>query len=58
MAGFFVFLAAANHLVWTNFSTEFWGGYKLIGVPLMTVAFMLAQTPLLVRHALPEAGDG
>ena len=58
MAGFFVFLAAANHLVWTNFSTEIWGGYKLIGVPLMTVAFMLAQTPLLLRHALPEPKDG
>ncbi len=56
IAGFFVFLAFANHMVWTNFSTEFWAGYKLIGVPLLTIAFMMAQTPLLMRHALPEEG--
>lgn len=56
IAGFFVFLAVANHLVWTHFSTEFWAGYKLIGVPLLTIAFMMAQTPLLMRHALPEEG--
>jgi intracellular septation protein len=54
MAAFFVFLAVANHLVWTNFSAEFWAGYKLFGVMPMFMAFFMAQTPLIMRHALPE----
>lgn len=56
IAGFFVFLAVANHLVWTNFSAEFWAGYKLFGVMPMFIAFFMAQTPLIMRHALPEDG--
>ena len=54
MAGFFLLLALANHLMWTNFSAETWAAYKLFAVPVLMMAFMLAQTPLLMRHQLPE----
>lgn len=50
----FLFLAAANHVVWTNFSTEFWAGYKLWGQYPLLVLFFIAQAPLLLRHEIKE----
>ncbi len=55
IAVWFFVLAIANHLVWTNFSAEFWAGYKLFAVPAMMLAFMALQAPLLLRHQLPGA---
>lgn len=52
MAGFFIFLAIANHVMWTNFSNETWAAYKLFAVPIMMVAFMMTQTPLLLKHQI------
>lgn len=54
MAGFFLVLALANHLMWTNFSAETWAAYKLFAVPALMMVFMMAQAPLLIRHQLPE----
>ena len=54
-AVFFVFLAIVNEVVWRNFSTEFWAGFKLFGIFPMTLAFGLAQIPLALRYAPPEA---
>ena len=54
-AAFFVFLAIVNEIVWRNFSTEFWAGFKLFGIFPMTLLFGLAQIPLAMRHGLPEA---
>ena len=54
MAGFFVVLSGANYAVAQSFSTETWGTYKVFGVPILTVLFMMAQTPLLMKHQLPE----
>lgn len=54
MAGFFLVLALANHLMWTNFSAETWAAYKLFAVPALMMIFMMAQAPLLIRHQLPE----
>lgn len=59
IAGFFVFLAIANHIMWTNFSDETWAAYKLFAVPVLMIAFMMAQTPLLLKHQVePPNGDG
>lgn len=61
MAGFFVVLAAANWFVAANYSLETWASYKVFAVPVLMIVFMMAQTPLLLKHQLPEeeakAGD-
>jgi len=46
---FFLFLAIVNELVWRNFSTEFWAGFKLFGIMPITLLFGAAQIPLLMR---------
>lgn len=59
MAGFFAVLAAANYLVSAYYSLETWAAYKTFGVPVLMVLFMMAQTPLLMKHQVSEekAGD-
>jgi intracellular septation protein len=51
---FFIFLAVLNEVVWRNFSTDFWVGFKVWGTMPVTIAFALSQVKLLERHALPE----
>jgi intracellular septation protein len=51
---FFFVLAALNEIVWRNFSTDFWVGFKVWGVMPITLAFALAQTPLILKHDLSE----
>ena len=53
-AGFFVAMALLNELVWRTQSTEFWVTYKVFGSIGLTVAFTLAQLPLINRHQMPE----
>lgn len=48
-AFFFLFLAVLNEIVWRNFSTEFWAGFKLFGIMPITLLFGAAQVPLLMR---------
>jgi intracellular septation protein len=50
---FFFVLAALNEIVWRTQSTDFWVSFKVFGIMPLTMAFALAQTPLLMRH---EAG--
>lgn len=54
MAGFFAVLSGANLAVASNFSLDTWATYKVFGVPVLTMLFMIAQTPLLMKHQLPE----
>lgn len=51
---FFVFLAVLNEVVWRGFSTDTWVAFKVFGVMPLTVAFALAQLPMMQRHALKE----
>ena len=51
-ACFFLVLAFANELVWRTTSTSFWLGYKLWGSLPATMAFALANVPMLMRHGL------
>ncbi len=51
---FFFFLAAANEVVWRNFSDDAWVNFKVFGIMPLTVIFTLTQMPLIQRHALPE----
>ena len=47
---FFYVLAILNELVWRTQTTETWISFKLFGVVPLTIAFALAQTPLLMRY--------
>ena len=49
-AGFFFVLAALNEIVWRTQTTDFWVSFKVFGIMPLTVAFALAQTPLILRH--------
>src|SRR3954468_17342184 len=49
-AVFFFVLALLNEVVWRTQTTDFWVSFKLFGIMPLTIAFALAQTPLLLRH--------
>ena len=48
---FFLVMAVVNEVVWRNFSTDFWAGFKVWATMPLTMVFMLFQIPLLKRHA-------
>lgn len=53
---FFAAMAALNEAVWRTQSTDFWVGFKVFGLLGLTLAFALAQAPLMSRHRRdPEA---
>ena len=56
-AGFFLFLAVLNEVIWRNFSTDFWVSFKVFGLMPLTIAFAIAQVGLLKRHELQEPSD-
>jgi intracellular septation protein len=53
---FFAALALGNELVRRAVTTDLWVLWKVPGCLGLTIAFMLAQGPLIVRHQRPEAG--
>ncbi|MEO0799532.1 MAG: septation protein A [Pseudomonadota bacterium] len=55
---FFVFLAILNEVIWRNFSTDFWAGFKLFGVLPITMVFAAAQVGLLMKHQIkPDTSE-
>lgn len=58
----FLFLAVLNEVLWRTLSTDAWTNFKVFVLPVLMVAFLIAQGPLLQRHEIPEeapegAGD-
>ncbi len=51
---FFFFLAALNEVVWRTQTSDFWVAFKVWGTMPITIVFALLQTPLIMKHALPE----
>lgn len=51
---FFLLLAVINEVVWRTQTTDLWVSFKVFGIMPLTVLFALSQTPLLMRHAIPE----
>lgn len=51
-AGYFLFMAAANEVVWRTTTTDFWVGFKLWFFIPATFLFALANIPMLMRHGL------
>lgn len=54
-AFFFFVLAVLNEAVWRTQTTDFWVAFKVWGIMPLTMAFALAQMPLIMRH---EGGQG
>ncbi len=52
---FFVFLAVLNECIWRHFSTEFWVNFKVFGMFTLTIAFALAQVPLVNRCGIKNS---
>lgn len=53
-AFFFLAMAVVNEIVWRNFSEGAWVTFKSFGFLPLTVAFALAQTPVIVKHEAKE----
>ena len=51
---FFALMAVLNEAVWRTQSTDVWVSFKVFGIMALTLAFALAQTPLITRHRLPD----
>jgi intracellular septation protein len=49
-------LAVLNEIVWRNFSTAIWVGFKFWGIIPLVFLFALAQTPLALRHENSRGG--
>jgi len=54
-AFFFIVLAALNEIVWRNFSTDFWVGFKTFGIMPLTMAFAVSQLKLIKQHEMTPA---
>ena len=53
---FFVAMAILNEIVWRSVSTDTWVAFKTFAILPITILFALAQTPLLMRHAVDKKG--
>lgn len=53
-----VFLALLNEVLRRQLSSDGWGYFKVFGVTGLTFVFMLAQAPLLAKHAPREPESG
>ena len=53
-AVFFAAMAALNELVWRTQTTDFWVTFKVFGILGLTLAFALAQAPLVMKHQVSE----
>lgn len=49
-AGFFLALAAANEVVWRNFSESAWVNFKVFGILPLTFLFAMAQIGVIRRY--------
>ena len=50
-AGFFIFLAVMNEVVWRSVSTDTWVSFKVFGLLPLTLIFAVMQTGFLQKHA-------
>ncbi|WP_294243624.1 septation protein A [uncultured Sphingomonas sp.] len=55
-ACFFAFMAVLNEAVWRNSTWDFWVGFKLWGAMPLTIAFAIANIPMLLQHGLNAEG--
>ena len=56
-AWFFTFMAVLNEVIWRNFSEAFWVSFGVFGEIPITIAFALAQIPLVQRYMIEDDED-
>lgn len=49
---FFITMAVLNEAVWRTQTTDFWVAFKLWGVTPLSIAFAMAQAPILMKHGM------
>jgi intracellular septation protein len=49
-AGFFIFLAILNEIIWRCFSTDFWVQFKVFGMTPISLIFTASQLPFIMRE--------
>jgi len=56
---FFIVMAALNEAVWRTQTTDFWVSFKVFGLPVLTIVFIMLQMPFMNRHMLddPETNE-
>ncbi len=54
---FFFFLAALNEVVWRTQTLDFWVAFKVWATMPITIIFALSQTPLIMKHTLPDEAE-
>ncbi|RYX90041.1 MAG: septation protein A [Bradyrhizobiaceae bacterium] len=52
---FFAAMAVLNEVIWRTQSTDFWVTFKAFGVIPLTMAFAVAQMPLVKRYSVAPA---
>jgi intracellular septation protein len=55
-AFFFLALAVLNEIVWRTQSTDLWVKFKTFGFLPLTLAFALAQAPLIMKYETKDEG--
>jgi intracellular septation protein len=53
-AGFFIFLALLNEIVWRCFSTEIWTSFKVFGTMPITFIFIVLQISFIHKHIVEQ----
>lgn len=55
---FFIVMAVLNEVVWRTQSTDFWVNFKVFGIMVLTIAFIMMQMPFMNRHMLVAEATG
>jgi intracellular septation protein len=53
-AGYFLFMALTNEIVWRYFSESTWVNFKVFGALPITVIFVLLQVPFILRNQITD----
>lgn len=53
---FFLAMALLNEFVWRTQSTDWWVTFKVFGLPVLTILFIVSQMPFISRHAGDATG--
>jgi len=53
---FFFAMALLNEFIWRTQTTDFWVNFKVFGLLPISIAFALAQAPLMTRYMVEEPG--
>ncbi len=49
---FFIFLAVLNEVIWRNFPTDFWVGFKVFGILPLSIIFTCLQIPYIMKQTI------